>query len=159
MDTALDGAESSVAKRAGAIRTKQVDIRTTLLLLRLRYHLITKRGEEEYPLLAEEVLPMAFTGAPDAAEWLTIEEAEALLKAIPDANIHPHQATQFVQRVNDGIGALQPYLEDVAKSRAEELLQSHRRVRDAAKHTGRYRVEPKLPVDILGIYVYLPSIK
>ena len=158
MDTALDGAESSVAKRAGAIRTKQVDIRTTLLLLRLRYHLITKRGEEEYPLLAEEVLPLAFTGAPDAAEWLPIEEAEALLKAVPDANIHPQQATQFVQRVNDGIGALQPYLEGVAKSRAEELLQSHRRVRDAAKHTGRYRVEPKLPVDILGIYVYLPKV-
>ena len=40
---------------------------------------------------------------------------------------------------------------------AEALLQSHRRERDAAKHKGRYRVEPKLPADVLGIYVYLPA--
>jgi superfamily II DNA or RNA helicase len=158
MDTALDGAEESIAKRCGAIRTQQVEIRTTLLLLRLRYHLITKRGDDETTLLAEEVLPLAFTGSPDSAQWLDAETAENLLKAMPDANIHPQQATQFVQRVNEGIGALQPYLEEVAKSRAEELLQSHRRVRDAAKHKGRYRVEPKLPVDVLGIYVYLPRI-
>jgi len=159
MDTALDGAENSVAKRAGAIRTAQVLTRTTLLLLRLRYHLLTKRGKEEYPLLAEEILPFAFTGAPDTAEWLTTEKAEALLKAKPNANIHPQQAMQFVQRVNDEIEALHPHLEEIANSRAEALLQSHRRVRDAAKHTGRYRVEPKLPVDILGIYVYLPAMK
>ena len=40
---------------------------------------------------------------------------------------------------------------------AGALLQSHRRERDAAKHKGRYRVEPKLPADILGIYIYLPK--
>ncbi len=40
---------------------------------------------------------------------------------------------------------------------AEALLQSHRRLRDAVKHRGRYRVEPKLPNDVLGVYVYLPA--
>ena len=43
------------------------------------------------------------------------------------------------------------------QDRAEELLQAHRRVRTAARIKGlRYRVEPDLPPDILGIYVYLP---
>lgn len=158
MDTALDGAEDSIAKRCGAIRTKQVETRTTLLLLRLRYHLITTRSTEETTLLAEEVLPLAFRGAVESAEWLDVAEAEALLHAEPDANIHPQQAARFIQRVIAGIENLQPHLKAVAIERAEELLQSHRRVRDAAKYTGRYRVEPKLPVDVLGIYVYLPAL-
>ncbi|NVM23238.1 MAG: hypothetical protein HWN68_15820 [Desulfobacterales bacterium] len=41
----------------------------------------------------------------------------------------------------------------------EELLQAHRRVRTAARLRGlRYKVEPHLPPDVLGIYVYLPVI-
>jgi len=158
MDTALDGAEGSVAKRCGAIRTKQVETRITLLLLRLRYHLITVREDKETTLLAEEVLPVAFTGAPDQAQWLDVTTAERLVTAEPDANIHPQQATQFIQRVIDGMEMLQSRLEAVAQERSEALLQSHRRVRDATKHTGRYRVEPKLPTDILGIYIYLPAV-
>jgi len=157
MDTALDGTENSVAKRCGAIRTRQVETRTTLLLLRLRYHLITTRGSVEKPLLAEEVLPLAFTGAPDQAIWLDADSADSLIKVQPDANIHPQQATQFIQRVIDGYDSIRPHLESVALERANVLLESHRRVRDAAKHTGRYRVEPKLPPDILGIYIYLPQ--
>ena len=158
MDTALDGAEDSIAKRCGVIRTKQVEMRTTLLLLRLRYHLITKRGDEEGTLLAEEVLPLAFTGSPDSAQCLDAHIAEELLKAEPDDNIHPQQATQFVWRVIEKFDVLKPHLEVVAMERADALLQSHRRVRDATKHTGRYRVDPKLPPDILGIYIYLPKV-
>jgi len=157
MDTALDGTEDSVAKRCGAIRTRQVETRTTLLLLRLRYHLITTRGSVEKQLLAEEVLPLAFTGAPDQAIWLDTDSADSLIKVQPDANIHPQQATQFIQRVIDGYDSIRPHLESVALERANVLLESHRRVRDATKHTGRYQVEPKLPPDILGIYIYLPQ--
>ena len=128
-----------------------------MLLLRIRYHLITTRGGDEAALLAEEVLPLAFTGAPEGAEWLDTEDAENLVNALPDANIHPQQATQFIQRVIDGFDTIQPHLELVANDRADALLKSHRRVRDAAKHKGRYRVEPKLPPDILGFYIYLPN--
>ncbi|MBW1933629.1 MAG: hypothetical protein JRI96_18750 [Deltaproteobacteria bacterium] len=42
---------------------------------------------------------------------------------------------------------------------AEAVLQAHRRVRTAARRKGiRYRVEPHLPPDVLGIYVYLPVV-
>ena len=45
----------------------------------------------------------------------------------------------------------------MARERGEELLAAHRRVRDAAQQRGvRYRVEPQLPLDVLGIYIYLP---
>ena len=39
-----------------------------------------------------------------------------------------------------------------------DLLQAHQRVRAAAKTRNlRYRVEPQLPPDVLGIFVYLPN--
>ena len=45
-----------------------------------------------------------------------------------------------------------------AQEREEALLAAHRRVRTAAQARGvRYRVEPQLPLDLLGIYIYLPT--
>jgi superfamily II DNA or RNA helicase len=158
MDMALDGGDNSVAKRCGAIRTGDVDIRTTLLLIRLRYHLIITCDGKTTPLLAEEVRALAFTGAPQEPQWLDPVTSEKLIKAKPDENIYPQQATRFVQQVVDGFDYLKPHLEDFANERAEALLDAHRRVRDASKAHGRYMVEPKLPVDVLGIYIYLPAL-
>jgi len=43
--------------------------------------------------------------------------------------------------------------------RGEELLEAHQRVRLATKTRNvRYRVEPQLPSDILGLYIFLPAI-
>jgi len=158
MDTALDPIADSVARRAGAIRTSAVARRTTLLLVRFRYDIVTRRGDDESAQIAEECRMLAFTGAPDHAEWLDDEAAEALLRAEPDANIAPEQAANFIRRVTEGVEALRSHLEAEARRRAEALLDAHRRVRAAARmqHV-RYRVEPKLPADILGIYVFLPS--
>jgi len=47
----------------------------------------------------------------------------------------------------------------VARQRGEELLDAHQRVRRASKvRNVLYRVEPQLPPDILGIYVFLPKV-
>lgn len=48
-------------------------------------------------------------------------------------------------------------LEKEAKSRAEQPLDAHRLVRTTVRLRGlRYKVEPHIPQDVLGIYVYLP---
>ena len=157
VDTALDPLQGGVAKRAGVMRTKAVTIRTTLLLVRLRYHLSTTRGSESWQLLAEEVLPLAFTGAPEAAVWLPPAKAEALFEAEPAANVAFEQAHTFIARVTDGFGQLMPYLQEIATQHSNALLAAHQRVRSAAGAKGlRYAVEPLLPPDVLGIYVYLP---
>jgi hypothetical protein len=84
---------------------------------------------------------------------------EALLQAEPDQNVVPDRARHVVQRVVDDYEQIRPHLEAVAYQRAEELLQAHRRVRSAARMRGvRYRVEPQLPPDVLGVYVYLPPL-
>ena len=57
------------------------------------------------------------------------------------------------------LAALQPYLDQAAIRRGEELLEAHRRVRTASQIKGiSYRVEAQLPPDVLGIYVYLPKV-
>lgn len=165
MNTALDKEsgddDQPQARRAGAIRTRAVTTRTTLLLLRLRYHLITRRAGAEKQLLAEDSLTLAFEGAPKNPNWLSAEDAEALLDAEPDDNIASQQATEFVRRVVDDIEAIMPELKARARQRGEELLAAHKRVRNAAyrrdEQRPRHRVEPQLPPDVLGVYVFLPA--
>ncbi|MCF8111808.1 MAG: DEAD/DEAH box helicase [Desulfobacteraceae bacterium] len=157
LDTTLDPYEKSLAKRCGAIRTGAVNIRTTLLLLRLRYHLNTKVRGIEKPLLAEECQVMAYEGPPGNPTWLPKEKAVELMDASPGGNIYPEQATRFIQKVIDNYDVLEPVLEQTARDRAEALLEAHRRVRTASGAKGlRYDIKPNLPVDILGIYVLLP---
>jgi hypothetical protein len=51
-----------------------------------------------------------------------------------------------------------PAFEKLAHENAARILAAHERVREATKARGvRNRVEPKLPVDVLGVYVYLPA--
>jgi superfamily II DNA or RNA helicase len=157
MDTALDPLGQGVARRCGVIRTSRVARRTTLLLARFRYHIITRRGDEERALLAEDCQVLAFAGSPQNAEWLESDAAEKLLEAPPEANITPDQATQFLQKAIDGFDLLRPHLDQVAEARGQELLAAHRRVRIASRAKGiSHRVEAQLPPDVLGIYVYLP---
>jgi hypothetical protein len=157
MDTALDPIGEGVARRCGVIRTSQVGKRTTLLLVRFRYHILTKRGETEQALLAEDCQLLAFAGPPQNAQWLDGPVAEELLLAQPNANVHAEQARDFLQKVLDGFEMLRPHLNEVAVRRGEELLEQHRRVRTAARLQGvSQRVEPQLPPDVLGVYVYVP---
>ena len=164
MDTALDPLSESVARRCGVIRTSQVERRTTVLLLRLRYHIITRHrdndGEfQETPLLVEDCQLLAFEGAPQQARWLEPESAESLLHVTPEANITPDQATHALRRILEGLDVIRPYLDEIATAHGDELLNAHGRVRTASRTRGvSYRVQPILPPDILGIYVYLPKV-
>jgi len=164
LETALDPLASErqsmlFARRCGAIRTSKVERRTTLLLLRFRYHIITRRGGEEKPMLAEDCQILAFEGSPQNAEWLDSTSAEKLLGASPDQNINPDQASTFVRSVEDGYDIILPHLNEVALNRGKELLDAHQRVRRASKVRNlQYRVEPQLPPDVLGIYVFLPKV-
>jgi len=158
LNAALDPLLEGVARRSGVIRTGMVSRRTTVLLIRLRFHIVSKLGDQERPLLAEDARVLAFAGSPQNAEWLPAEQAEALLLAEPEANVAPDQAAHFARLVRDGFDLLRPHLDASARERGAELLDAHRRVRAASRTKGvSYRVEPQLPPDVLGFYVYLPK--
>lgn len=161
MDSALDEASAGdgpvPAARCGVIRTKAVTTRTTILLLRLRYHIITTRGDEVSPLLAEDTQLVGFRSAPSTADWLVRGEAESLLMATPDDNVTDDVARNFIQKVIDEFDHLRRRLDEMAEAHGKEVLDAHQRVRTAARRTGvKYSIEPQLPPDVLGLYVYLP---
>ncbi len=105
MDTALDTEEDPrnkpIARRCGLIRTSAVQTRTTLLLLRLRFHIHTpsRSGREIQPLLAEESRLFAFRSSPQQAEWFDDEqEMVRLLEARSQANAPQAQIQHFCAR-------------------------------------------------------------
>jgi len=155
LNTALDPTLEGFARRAGVIRTQAVTTRTVLLLLRLRYHIITTLPNEERSLLAEDSLLASFTGQPQNPAWSTNGDAETLLRAASRANVPPDVQRTNLTLVTEHIDNLRPALAKLAKQRAEELLAAHRRVRTAAGAKGAYRIEDN-PPDILGLYIFLP---
>jgi len=160
LETALepqlaDRQDFTSARRCGAIYTRAVSTSTTLLLLRYRFDIFTPNAAS---LLAEDTGLLAFRGSPDQAEWLDDSATESLLQAESTRNILPENASRAIRRVVDSYAALLPHLAQAAQARAAQLLLAHQRVRQSARlRAGSLRVEPKLPIDILGIYVYLPG--
>jgi superfamily II DNA or RNA helicase len=159
LNTALDEHGQALARRSGVIYTNAVQQRTTLLLLRHRYHIMTEFTGESKQLLAEDCQLVAFRGSPENAEWLSTDETESLLEAVPTSNIDPEQKRKFIQRILDGYEAIRAHLDEQGKSQGETLLTAHKRVRSAAKWRNVHQtIRPELPPDILGIYIFLPDV-
>ena len=138
------------------MRTDAVASRTTLVLCRMRFHVVTVRGGNEQPLLAEDAVLLGFRGAPHQAEWLTVDDAAELIKARPTANINPEIARAQLERILEGFAHVEGRIQVEAQASADRLLEAHTRVRRSARIGGQVRVASQLPADILGVYVFLP---
>ena len=146
------------ARRAGVIRTTEVEKRSTLLLLRLRFHIIRKTTVGDYPMLVEDCLLAGFRGPASSPEWMDQEAIEKLVVARPDGNIPPDIARARIEEIEGAFDSLHPNLDQMVRSRGGELLESHQRVRQASRVKGvTYEVQPNLPADVLAIYQFLPS--
>lgn len=151
------------ATRCGMIATHAVDRVTTSLLLRVRTHMTLPGRDNEHTFVAEEAKLVAFTGTPSDPTWLSDTQVSDLLVAEPDANVPRDAAVNTMRAVLGSLGVLDSALDDVAREVADELRESHTTVRRAARgdRAGRLRtqglkVEPQLPPDILGVYVFRP---
>ncbi len=145
------------AARAGVMRTDAVATRTTLLVVRLRFHLDLPGTSGGRTIVTEDVQTVAFEGAPSNATWLGEDEVSALLEAEPSTNVPPDAAEQALQRILAGLGELSEHLDDLADENAAQLLDAHRRVRAGADQRRRgLSVRGAKPVDVVGVYVFLP---
>lgn len=159
LDTALDesGADvQPVARRCGVVLTESVSAKTTLLLLRFRHNMVLSK-QKNRPLLVEEVLPMAFTGRIASPSFLDRDATEALLDAQPSGNLADSLVRQQIETLTAELPKATPLLEQTAQDRAQAVLDAHTRVREASRVTGSVTVQPVLPVDILGCYIFLPQ--
>lgn len=161
LDAALDPSVPEAqrpARRSGVMRSKAVSTRTTLLLVRFRFHAdIPVADGSIRPLVVEDARLLGFTGAPDQATWLSDEEVEALVLAVPSDNVPPDIAASAATRVLDQLGDITQHLDAVADDLANQVLESHRRARAGAGAARRgLKVVAQKPADVLGAYVYLP---
>ncbi|MGW2891057.1 helicase-related protein [Streptomyces griseoruber] len=156
LDTQADGARP--ARRCGVITTEAVSTRTTLLLVRYRFHLTLPSRSGERQLVAEDARLLAFEGAPKNGVWLTPERAAGLLEATASENTDPHFGERTMTRILGQLPDVNDYLETYGDELAAELDAAHRRVRTASGEIVRgLSVTAQKPADILGSYVYLPA--
>jgi len=161
LTTALDAdanPDARPARRAGVIRTSAVPVRTTMLLLRYRFHLDVPTSDGgTRPLIAEDAELVAFRGSPEDPLFLEPGDVDALVHAKPDTNIPADQARDLAARALAKVALLDAHLGARADERAAALLESHRRVRAGAGASRQgLRVRAQKPVDVLGVYLYLP---
>ncbi|MBO2834812.1 helicase-related protein [Pseudomonas aeruginosa] len=155
-EEALKGDGSAAASRAGAWFTSAVQLRTTVLLVRLRTQLTMTRADQRRELLAEEAIAVAVSGQ-NPPQILTPAEVLALMQQPVSRNMAPEMRQRQVEQALELVEGWQPALDDIARQRANDLLKDHRRVRNAAKAKGTYDVHPQLPVDVVGLYVLMPD--
>ncbi len=144
------------AARASVIRTSAVDIKTTLLLFRVRNVIEEKR--KDHQLVAEEMLLWGYRGTAADQDFLTPEEAKGLLlSARPTADRSPQANAATLEQELEQLHTLKEDFDKVAEQRAKHLVEAHERFGQFVEKKRYQVVYPVLPMDVLGMYVLLPE--
>ena len=140
--------------RVGAWPTSAVQQITRVALLRIRFKL-TVHARKERLLLAEEAALVALQGNKVIASG---EAARALLNTPAASDLALSARDRFIGKAKEDLPSLlDGPLADFVKTRAEELMQDHARLRAAAGSASRVTVEAVLPPDVIGLFVLMPS--
>lgn len=138
--------------RAGAWRTRGVAKLTTVLLLRLRFTLVTSGRRT---LLAEEATALAFDLNGIVASGA---DALALLEADASGNLDPAVIARQVEAAGGRVDCYDAAIRTYADGRAAMLREDHERVKHATAGAGATtEVSPVLPADVIGLYVLVPE--
>lgn len=140
--------------RVGAWPTTAVQQMTRVAILRIRFKL-TVHARKERLLLAEEAALVAVQGGKIVSSG---EAARALLDTPATSDLASSARDRFIGKAKEDLPSLlDGPLADFVKTRAEELMQDHARLRAAAGSASRVTVEAVLPPDVIGLFVLMPS--
>ncbi|MER2508276.1 MAG: DEAD/DEAH box helicase [Amaricoccus sp.] len=140
--------------RVGAWPTAAVQQLTRLALLRIRFKL-TVHARKERLLLAEEAALVAIQGGRIVAVG---ETAREWLNTPSTSDLAPVARDRFIFKAKEELpGLLDGAIADFVRSRAQELMQDHARLRAASGSASRVTVEAVLPPDVIGLFVLMPG--
>ena len=142
--------------RVGAWTTTQVKEVLWVMLLRVRHRLESSSRYRRNTAIAEEAAVLAFSAATHQQVQCKAEAFE-LLKGY-SGNLSPEIQRSHTEAALAAIDELTPSINSFATQRAAILEESHMRVRQVLKSTARLRVTARDPVDIIGLYVLMPSL-
>jgi superfamily II DNA or RNA helicase len=148
------------ASRAAVVHSSAVKERTVIYVLRARH--VIADSKTKHSLVAEEVLLRGLIGPErhpvDTAEVDSLMDKPEVVGDLPLAV----QEAQLSRELSM-IPQLRPSFDALAFERAAELIAQHERYQKALgsePRTFRYKVvEPVIPMDILGIYIFVPGVQ
>ena len=156
MANALSSNTRKEPARAAVIRCRDVKIKTTLLLFRVRNVIEEKQGKNQF--VAEEMLLWGYRGSPSDNDILDKDEVKTLMAtALPSANITDQAKASFLDNEIENISELRKEFDDIALTRAKILIEAHERFRKMMGGKRFKVVEPVLPMDLMGVYILLPD--
>lgn len=144
------------AARAAVIRTRQVKLKTTLLLFRCRN--VIEQQKAQHQVVAEEMVLWGWRGTPQQKEFLSHADAKTLLaEARATSDLTPQARASFLDNELKILAALRDEFDRVAEQQSTRLVEAHERF-SALMDGKRFQVVyPVLPMDLLGVYVLLPD--
>lgn len=148
------------ASRASVVRTRSVNEKTVLFQFRVRNVIAEKSYDRD--IVAEEMWLWGYHGSSNQGREISNEKGiELLLNISPDQNIETGEARYWLEEemkwVHDPI-LFRKMTDPIALKRAENLVDSHTRVRKLLKGSSYKVVEPILPMDVMGVYIFLPVV-
>ena len=149
--------DPAVLGRVGCWISEAVHGRTTVALLRLRHHLLSRRGHHETTLMVEEAAALAWV-ASGAEEPISGSNALSLLELPPVGDPPRHVREREASRALALLQDRGSDLEAFTATRANALLEDHLRVREASRATGSTSVQALPRPDVIGVYVLLPKV-
>lgn len=160
INNALQGVDHHAA-RAAVMRTGSVTEKTVLFQLRVRNVIAEQPMNKE--IVAEEMWLWGYTG--DVANKQHINKVRAielLMTAVPSSNIEDGEKEYWLGEEMSWVANEKRFREitdEVALERSQHLVESHTKFKKLVNGSIYKVVEPVLPMDVLGIYIFLPSIK
>ncbi len=140
--------------RVGAWPSAAVQQLTRVALLRVRFKL-TVHTRKERLLLAEEAALVAIQGDRIVA---TGEAARDLLNAPATADLAPVARDRFIAKAKENLPILLAGpIANFVRSRAQELMADHARLRAASGSASRVTVEAVQPPDVIGLFALMPG--
>ncbi|MBR1024130.1 DEAD/DEAH box helicase [Bradyrhizobium viridifuturi] len=140
--------------RVGAWPTAAVQQLTRVALLRVRFKL-TVHARKERLLLAEEAALVAIQGDRIVAAG---EAARGLLNAPATADLAPVARDRFIAKAREDLPVLLTGpIAGLVRSRAQELMADHARLRAASGSASRVTVEAVQPPDVIGLFALMPG--
>ena len=145
-----------MAARCGVIRTRQVERRTALFLLRLRY--LQTSGDGGVPTLAEETCVWGIRGIYPDVTVLEPDAASQLLDAVHATGSAPAgEKREVLEETLAWWPLLDQSLATLLAARSSRLAGEHARLGSllGAEET---HIEAQMPPDLLGVVVLLPEV-
>lgn len=156
LNNALLSEQKIKPARASVIRSKDVKIKTTVMLLRARN--VIKSRVKHNQVIAEEMIAWGYRGNPEDKDFISDIDAAALLfKVKSSENMSVESQQSFLENEVELTGKLKSELDAVALERTNRFVEANERFRKAAGGENYEAVVPVLPMDIMGIYIILPG--